>query len=75
MEKNVEVFVKEFTDNFSELFVESFFIRYMSNGSEKDLLIAIKEAKKLLNQKLNRFFSGKLSYMGFQDEEIEDCLK
>ena len=56
-------FIEEITNNFSELFVESFIIRYLNNFELKDLQDledSIEITKIQLTKKINKKFSQKL---------------
>ncbi len=56
-------FIEEITNNFSELFVESFIIRYLNNFELKDLQDledSIEITKIQLTKKINKKFAQKL---------------
>lgn len=52
MKKEIENFINEITTNFSELFVETFLLRYFSNFDKRYLLETINRTKYLLNLKI-----------------------
>ena len=74
MEKRVNDFVKEFTDNFSELYVESFFIKYLSEYDKKDLLETIQLTNKKMQQKIIKLFMNNLIDMNIDKEDIAKYL-
>lgn len=63
MKNNVEDFIEEITTNFSELFVETFFIRYLSDYDVNDLEKVLKKLKVKLNSKINDRLNEKLELM------------
>ena len=58
MEKEIEKFLEEYTDKFSELFVQTFLIRYHDNFGKKELDKSIKILKNLLIQKIEKEFNS-----------------
>lgn len=60
MEKNIDVFLEEITDNFSKLFVETFIMRYLVDYDKKYLLHSIELAKDKLDYKINKYFKQKI---------------
>ena len=70
MKNNINEFVGEITDNFSELFVETFFLRYLSDYDKNQLLDTIKILKQELNVKVNNQFNEKLKKMGYSVKNI-----
>jgi len=70
MKKELNEFIEEITNNFSELFVETFFIRYLSDYSKNDLLDVIQETKKILDIKLENNIKYKLNELGFNNIDI-----
>lgn len=75
MEKRVKDFVQEFTNKFSELYVESFFVKYLSEYDKNSLLEAIQLANKETNVKITELFRKNLKDMGITAEEIKKYLK
>jgi len=53
MKKDVDIFLDEVSENFSELFVETFFIRYLSNFNRDDIIRDINALKIKLYKKIN----------------------
>lgn len=53
MKKDVDIFLDEVSENFSELFVETFFIRYLSNFNRDDIISDINALKIKLYKKIN----------------------
>ena len=75
MPQKIMDFSEEITDKFSELFVETFLIRYLNAFRGKDLLEAVKETNDLLKQKINNLFVFKLVEMGYDSKELKKYLK
>ena len=69
MTKKLDNFLEEFTNNFSELYVETFLIRYLNDFNEKDLVNTIESLNTKLNVKINQLFRSKLEDMGYYDFE------
>ena len=67
MKQDINNFIEEITNNFSELFVETFFIRYLSDYSKDDLLKNTIKAKRKLNEKIETKFFNKLNEFGIKD--------
>ena len=61
MEKNVTCFVEKITDNFSSLFVETLFIRYIDEFGKENIENDIAKIIPILNKKLNQKISKKLN--------------
>ncbi len=53
MKKEINDFLEEITTNFTELFIETYFIRFLSNFDSNYLLEATDKMQVLLNTKLN----------------------
>ena len=66
MKNDINDFVEEITSNFSELFVETFFLRYLSTFKKDDLLETIFKSQKILNKKLDKKIKNKLNEMGYK---------
>ena len=60
MNSKIDDFVEEITDNFSNLFVEAFFIRYFDKFNEKNLLPTIEKTYTKLQEKLEVSFVNRL---------------
>lgn len=71
MKNNVNDFVEEITTNFSELFVETFFLRYLSDFKKDELLEITKIVKNKLNDKINKKIFQKLKSMGYNEQDIK----
>lgn len=71
MKKNINDFNEEITSNFSELFIETYFIRYLSEYSKDDLLENTKKVKELLLKKLNKNLKKKLKQIGYNNKDIK----
>lgn len=71
MKKKDDVFVKEITDKFSELFTETFFIRYLADYDINNIIDVITKTKKELEKKVNKRFVSKLLQMGFDKKDIK----
>lgn len=71
MKKNINDFNEEITSNFSELFIETYFIRYLSEYSKDDLLDNTKKVKELLLKKLNKNLKKKLKQLGYSNKDIK----
>lgn len=65
MSKSEKEFVEEITDKFSELFIETFFIRYLSDYPKEDLINTLNLTTKKLNKKIIKLVNKKLQQMGF----------
>lgn len=51
---NKKIFIEEFTTKFSELFIDSFCIKYINDYGNKDIKNNILKARKILNKKINK---------------------
>lgn len=71
MKNNVNDFVEEITTNFSELFVETFFLRYLSDFKKDELLEITKIVKNKLDYKINKKLFQKLKSMGYNEQDIK----
>ncbi len=71
MKNDTKKFVNEITDNFSELFVETFFIRYLKDFQIDGLIENIIISQDMLTEKINKYFLKKLKQMGYS----KDILK
>jgi len=71
MKNNVNDFVEEITTNFSELFVETFFLRYLSDFKKDELLEITKIVKNKLDDKINKKLFQKLKSMGYNEQDIK----
>ncbi len=58
MQKEINNFLNEITDNFSELFVEAFLIRYESLFNDKYLKANVSKVINMLNNKIIDKFSN-----------------
>ncbi len=72
--KNGKKILNEITTNFSELFVETFLIRYLDEYKKDDLLEDIKELNKMLKVKINKKFVSSLKSMGYDEKVIKEYL-
>ena len=72
--KTSDAFLEEITNNFSELLVESFFIRYFHDCKEQNLLTSIHKLQYLINLKIKFNFSEKLLNYGYSQKELDDNL-
>lgn len=71
MENNINDFVEEITENFSELFVETFFIRYLNIYDKNELLETVKVLKNEINNKIYNKLIKKLKSMGYSNKDIK----
>ncbi len=71
MEKKVKDFIEEITDKFSELYVETFLIRYLSDYKEHDLIETLKNANTKLKTKIKIRITDALEEMGFDKKDID----
>lgn len=71
MKENINELLEEITTNFSELFTETFFIRYLSEFDKDDLLESAKQVNKLLTKKINNKLEKKLIKLGYKKDEIK----
>lgn len=71
MKNNIDEFIEEITTNFSDLFVETFFLRYLSNYDANELLGIIKILKNKLNSKVNKKLIQKLNGLGYDTTNIK----
>ena len=62
--------INEFTTNFSELFVESYLLRFLNEYPEKYLLKSLNNALKICNAKIKAKIVDKLEDYGFDIIEI-----
>ncbi len=74
MNKKINDFLEEFSDNFSELYVETFLIRYLNNFNENELITNIKELNNLTNTKIKKLFAKKLEEVGYSKKDILKIL-
>lgn len=72
--KKIDVFLEEIANNFSELLVETFFIRYFSVFSEKELFDSINKLEDLLNSKIKTNIIEKLLDYGYSQKDIDRKL-
>lgn len=75
MKKNIHSFIEEITNNFSELFIETFMIRYLSDYSKEELLENIDRTKTELKKKIDKGFKNKLNEFGIEDLSINTNKK
>ena len=61
MERTIEEFVEEISDNFSELLVEAFYIRYIREFPKKDMRRCVKLTKEEIIKKIAKRFNDKLT--------------
>ena len=71
MEMSKEKFAEEITNNFSELFVETFFMRYISEFDKSGLLDDVKEVIDSLQEKVKKEMIRKLQSIGFNKKDIK----
>ena len=60
MERTIEDFVEEISENFSELLVEAFYVRYIREFPKKDMRRTIKLTKDEITKKIDIKFNEKL---------------
>lgn len=72
MKNNIDNFVEEITTNFSELFVETFFLRYLSEFDKNELLQTTKEAELMLKKKIAKEMKTKLKSIGYSDSMLSE---
>ncbi len=60
MNKKTNEFIEEITDNFSTLFVETFYLRYLDQFGESNILKDVNYTKDLLLKKIDAEFEKKL---------------
>lgn len=75
MKENTQDFIEEITNNFSELFVETYFLRYLMNYPEEKLLEDIEKTNQILHNKILKEFRTKLKKLGYNKTEYEKYLK
>lgn len=75
MKKDIHSFIEEITNNFSELFIETFMIRYLSDYSKEELLENIDRTKTELKKKIDKGFKNKLNEFGIEDLSINTNKK
>ena len=75
MKKNIHSFIEEITNNFSELFIETFMIRYLSDYSKEELLENIDRTKTELKKKIDKGFKNKLNEFGIEALSINTNKK
>ena len=68
MKKDIDEFIEEITSNFSELFVETFFIRCLDNYDKNVLLKVIKDVKRKLNTKIDKKITEKFKTLNFKEK-------
>ncbi len=67
MKRNEQEFIEEITENFSELFVEAFYIRYLREFSKERMMTIINLTKDRLEEKINLKFHNKLKKLHLED--------
>lgn len=67
MKREIDDFLEEITNNFSELFVETFLLRFLDEFDKNILLDSVEVASKKLNNKVGKNFIKKLKKMGYKD--------
>lgn len=75
MKKDIHSFIEEITNNFSELFIETFMIRYLSDYSKEELLENIDRTKTELKKKIDKGFKNKLNEFGIEALSINTNKK
>lgn len=60
MKRNEQDFIEEITENFSELLVEAFYIRYIREFPKEKMVETINLTKEVLEKKINEKFNKKL---------------
>lgn len=60
MKKEINDFIEEITSKFSELYIETFFLRFQKEFGKNELNKALIEANKILNVKIKRKIKSKL---------------
>ena len=60
MEKDLKKFITEFSNNFSELYVETFLLRYHSEFDINNLELVFKVCYEETMQKINKYFLQRL---------------
>lgn len=71
MNKKINDFTEEITDKFSELYVETFLIRYLSEFPEQKLIMTLKNSQDILMQKIKTQIIDKLFDMGYAKNDID----
>ena len=71
MKKEQSDFVNEFTNNFAELFVESFLIKYSDMFEMDEFPKVIFEAQRNVTKKLKQKINSKLKAIGFNPKDYE----
>ncbi len=66
MKRNEDKFIGEITENFSELFVDTFWIRYMKEFSNPNIEL-IGKVQKELTKKINLKFQKKLQNLNYKN--------
>ncbi len=66
--------LNEITKNFSELFVETFLIRYLHEYDKDNLLEDIEKVNQLLNKEIIKKFRSSLKSMGYDPKTIKKYL-
>ena len=62
MKREIDDFITEITDNFAEIFTETFYIRFLDEFQEKDILKAIKKVKKVLPAKISNSLYARIIF-------------
>ena len=60
MKNDIQKFIEEFTNNFSDLYIESFFLRYLNNFDSLYIIENHKNANDILIKKINKKMQKKL---------------
>lgn len=61
MKEEINIFVDEITTNFTELFVETFFIRFLSDFGNQELTKSLKNAGEVLCKKISKKINNKIT--------------
>jgi len=59
MKKSIYDFLNEINDNFSEIYVETFIVKYYANYGIKNMGKYLKKSKKILFKKINQYIKKK----------------
>ena len=73
--KDIDSFIDEITTNFSEIFIETFFLRFLTEFEKDELLNGSMLVTKKILLKIKRKLRNKLEDMGYNEQDIEKIVK
>ncbi len=68
MNKNLDKMIDEYTNNYSELFIEAFYIKYINDFDIKEFDQALEKLYQELTYKINNKIYNKLKRMQYPKE-------